>query len=49
MSKSYDLTEHQYDVIVVGAGGAGLHSVAPRRQSLEERFLDLEDSPRERP
>jgi ABC-2 type transport system ATP-binding protein len=31
------------------AGGAGLHSVAPRRQSLEERFLDLEESPRERP
>ena len=26
MSKPYDLTEHQYDVIVVGAGGAGLRA-----------------------
>jgi ABC-2 type transport system ATP-binding protein len=30
------------------AGGAGLQSVTPRRQSLEERFLDLEETPRER-
>ncbi len=26
MSKNYDLTEHRYDVIVVGAGGAGLRA-----------------------
>jgi succinate dehydrogenase / fumarate reductase flavoprotein subunit len=26
MSKSYDLKEHQYDVVVVGAGGAGLRA-----------------------
>lgn len=26
MSKTYDLTEHRYDVIVVGAGGAGLRA-----------------------
>jgi len=26
MSKSYDIKEHQYDVIVVGAGGAGLRA-----------------------
>ena len=26
MSKSYDLKEHKYDVIVVGAGGAGLRA-----------------------
>jgi succinate dehydrogenase / fumarate reductase flavoprotein subunit len=26
MSKSYELKEHQYDVIVVGAGGAGLRA-----------------------
>ncbi len=26
MSKSYELTEHKYDVIVVGAGGAGLRA-----------------------
>ncbi len=26
MSKSYEITEHKYDVIVVGAGGAGLRA-----------------------
>ncbi len=26
MSKSYDLTRHQYDVLVIGAGGAGLRA-----------------------
>ena len=26
MSAKYDLQEHQYDVIVVGAGGAGLRA-----------------------
>ena len=26
MSKSYDITEHSYDVIVIGAGGAGLRA-----------------------
>jgi succinate dehydrogenase / fumarate reductase flavoprotein subunit len=26
MSKAYDLKEHQYDVVVVGAGGAGLRA-----------------------
>ncbi len=26
MSRSYDLQEHRYDVIVVGAGGAGLRA-----------------------
>ena len=26
MKKSYDIIEHNYDVIVVGAGGAGLRA-----------------------
>ena len=26
MSKAYEITEHQYDVVVVGAGGAGLRA-----------------------
>ena len=26
MSKAYDIVEHQYDVVVVGAGGAGLRA-----------------------
>ena len=26
MNKAYDITDHQYDVIIIGAGGSGLRA-----------------------
>ena len=34
MAKSYEIIDHQYDVVVVGAGGAGIRA-APELASIQ--------------
>ena len=33
MNKSYDITDHQYDVIIIGAGGSGLRATLGAAES----------------
>ena len=41
-TKSYDIIEHKYDVIVVGAGGAG-HAVDAATATRADRLLNQLD------
>lgn len=41
MSEAYDLTHHTYDVIVIGAGGAGLRAtLGMAEQGLKTACID---------